>query len=133
MFFPMFAMCMLTVALAFAAVKARIASVKNGEMKISYFRLMSGEALPENVAKTTRSFNNQFEVPTLFYVIATLHLIMDLDNLAAQALAWLFVLLRYAHAYIHLGSNNVKFRMLTFFSGLLVLVALWFHAALLAI
>ena len=133
MFFPMFAMFMLTVALAFAAVKARIASVKNGEMKISYFRLMSGEALSENVAKTTRSFNNQFEVPTLFYVIATLHLIMDLDNLAAQALAWLFVLLRYAHAYIHLGSNNVKFRMLTFFSGLLVLVALWFHAALLAI
>jgi hypothetical protein len=102
-------------------------------MKISYFRLMSGEALPENVAKTTRSFNNQFEVPTLFYVIATLHMIMDLDNLAAQALAWLFVLLRYVHAYIHLGSNNVKFRMLTFFSGLLVLVALWLHAALLAI
>ena len=133
MFFPMFAMFILTVVLAFAAVKARIASVKNGEMKISYFRLMSGEALPENVAKTTRSFNNQFEVPMLFYVIATLHMIMDLDNLAAQALAWLFVLLRYAHAYIHLGSNNVKFRMLTFFSGLLVLVALWLHAALLAI
>jgi hypothetical protein len=133
MFFPMFAMFMLTVVLAFAAVKARIASVKNGEMKISYFSLMSGEALSENVAKTTRSFNNQFEVPTLFYVIATLHMIMGLDDLAAQALAWLFVLLRYVHAYIHLGSNNVKLRMLIFFSGLLVLVALWLHAALSAI
>ena len=62
MFFPMFAMFMLTVVLAFAVVKARIASVKNGEMKISYFSLMSGEALSENVAKTTRSFNNQFEI-----------------------------------------------------------------------
>jgi len=83
----MFAMFMLTVALAFVAVKARIANVKSGEMKISYFRLMSGEALPENVAKKMWSFNNQREVPTLFYVIATLYMIMDLDNLTAQALA----------------------------------------------
>jgi len=37
------------------------------------------------------------------------------------------------HAYIHLGSNNVKLRMLIFFSGLLVLFALWLRAALSAI
>ena len=40
-------------------------------------------------------------------------------------LAWLFALLRYAHAYIHLTSNKLRWRNMTFRVGLLVLVVLW--------
>ena len=130
MFFPMFAMFMLTVVLAFAAVKARIASVKNGEMKISYFRLMSGEALPENVAKTTRSFNNQFEVPILFYVVCSLYIFWGVNSYFALTNAWLFVALRIVHSYIHLTYNHVLHRMLAFWFSLLCVMALWINLLL---
>ena len=130
MFFPMFAMFILTVVLAFAVVKARIASVKNGEMKISYFRLMSGEALPENVAKTTRSFNNQFEVPILFYVVCSLYIFWGVNSYFALTNAWLFVALRIVHSYIHLTYNHVLHRMLAFWFSLLCVMALWINLLL---
>ncbi len=123
--YPMFIMVLLTLLVGFIAVSVRIKSVKKGEIKPKYFRLMGGQELPDVVTKTTRNFNNQFEVPTLFYVVCTLYISLGIESSLALALAWLFVIFRVAHAYIHITYNHVVHRMLTFFASFFCVIALW--------
>lgn len=121
----MFAVSMLTVLVGFFAVKARVESIKNGQLSPGYFSLMKGEAVPDDVIKTTRCFNNLFEVPVLFYVVCTLYLVSGVDSSVALVLAWAFFLLRCAQAYVHIGYNNVGHRMKAFFLSLLCVAFLW--------
>jgi hypothetical protein len=44
-------------------------------------------------------------------------------------LAWLYVAMRYLHAYIHLGGNRVRHRMRAYFASWLCLMALWITVA----
>ena len=40
-------------------------------------------------------------------------------------MAWLFVLTRLVHAYIHTGSNYVRHRFNAFAVGVFILLAMW--------
>ena len=40
-------------------------------------------------------------------------------------LGWCFVLSRFLHTYIHLGSNHILYRLSAFFLGWVVVLALW--------
>lgn len=125
MVYAMFALTLLTVAVGLIAVRVRTASVKSGEMDVGYFRLMQGDGVPELVTKTTRCFNNLFEVPVLFYVVCTLHVLLEVTNILGILVAWLFVLSRCALAYVHITYNNVKHRMLTFGMSVICVLLLW--------
>ena len=72
MIYAMFAMVVLTFMVGIVAVVTRVKSVKNGSVKIKYYRTMGGQEVPEQLTKSTRCFNNMFEVPVLFYVVSTL-------------------------------------------------------------
>lgn len=63
---------LLTLAVGLLTVKAHFISIKNGDVKAKYYRLIDSQDVPDVMTKTTRNFNNQFEVPTLFYVVCTL-------------------------------------------------------------
>lgn len=67
MFHPMIFMVLLTLIVGLITMKYRIANVKSGAVSLKYFKLMKGEEVPEIITKTTRCFNNMFEVPVLFY------------------------------------------------------------------
>jgi hypothetical protein len=123
--YPMFSMVLLTFIIGFIAVKTRFSSVKNGSVSAKYYRLMQGEEVPEIVTKTTRCFNNQFEIPMLFYVVCTLYLSLGIESFVAVIFAWLFVALRSVHAYIHLTYNHIIHRMSVFWSAFLTVIALW--------
>ena len=125
MIYAMSMMVFLTAAVAFVAVRARFSSVKNREMKASYFSLMQGSEMPDQVAKTTRNFNNLFEVPILFYVVCTLFVALEIESILATTLAWAFVVLRCVHSYIHINRNHVRHRLIAFFTSFLCAVALW--------
>ena len=71
------------------------------------------------------SFNNQFQLPVLFYVVMTLALITKQADLLMVALAWIFVVLRVVHAFIHCTNNRVMRRGLVFGLGGLVLMVMW--------
>jgi len=75
-------------------------------------------------------FNNQFQVPLLFYVLIALALPLRHADLVIVLLSWVFVVTRFAHAGIHVSSNNVRQRGLAWFSGVLVLFAMWIYFAL---
>lgn len=127
MLYPMVFMVLLVFSIACIAVKVRFASVKNGEVSPRYFKLMQGEETPEIVTKTTQCFNNQFEVPVLFYVVCTLYLSLGIESLAGVILAWLFVIFRYIHAYILLTYNHIIHRMLAFWFAFISVIVLWLN------
>jgi hypothetical protein len=126
----MFLMVLLTFIVACIAVKARFASLKNKTVRVKFYSLMNGQEVPDIITKTTRNFNNQFEVPVLFYVVCSLYIFWGVNSYFALIIAWLFVALRIVHSCIHLTYNHVLHRMLTFWFSLLCVMGLWVNLLL---
>ncbi|HUC50526.1 MAG TPA: MAPEG family protein, partial [Xanthobacteraceae bacterium] len=83
---------------------------------------------PKWPARTTQFANayaNQFELPVLFYVLTILEYITHLAGIVFVALAWVFVIFRILHAYIHVTSNIVRLRGTLFAVSAAVLAIMW--------
>jgi|SRR5882762_6539366 len=83
------------------------------------------KAWPERLQQIGNCFQNQFELPILFYVLVILAIIARKADLLFVILSWVFVASRFLHAFIHTGSNNVRLRGLVYGVGLVVLIAMW--------
>lgn len=125
MLLPMFCVVLITVAIGILTLTLRIKSVTNGDVKIKYYRTMQGQDVPEYLTRTTRCFNNMFELPVLFYIACTLFIVLNIQSTAAVVLAWLFVLSRAVHTTIHLTYNNVLHRMIIYVIGGVLILSLW--------
>lgn len=68
---------------------------------------------------------NQLELPLLFYVLTILSIITRHADIVFVVLAWIFVLSRLVHAYVHTTSNNIYQRGPLFGLGMVVLLAMW--------
>ena len=125
---PVLVQVLLTLAvfLYLAVVKAR--ALKAGLVDLER-RALHEDAWPENVQQVNNNIRNQFELPVLFYVLSAVLILQDAAGLVAQVLAWLFVISRIAHAYVHLGSNDVRFRKPLFMLGWIFLMALFVLAS----
>ena len=88
---------------------------------------LDNDAWPDNVIKVSNNIRNQFETPVLFYVLAIMLFSVQGVDAMIISLAWIYVLSRYVHAYIHTGSNYVPYRFKAFLVGLLILLffTLW--------
>jgi hypothetical protein len=71
------------------------------------------------------SYNNQFELPVLFYVLAILAYFTHHAGFLFVVLAWIFVIFRILHAYVHVTSNNLRVRGPLFGVSALVLAIMW--------
>jgi len=127
MFYPMFMMVLLTFIVGLVTMKYRFSVVISGTLHHNYFKLMEGQEVPEFFTRTTRCFNNMFEVPVLFYVACLLYIVLGIDSLAGLIFAWLFVLMRYFQALVHLTYNRVLHRMLFFWFAFLSAMGLWLN------
>ncbi|XOV80491.1 MAG: MAPEG family protein [Aestuariibacter sp.] len=127
MIYAMAAMVLLTTIVAFLTLATRFTSVKRGEVRTRYYKLMQGQEVPDFVIQTGRNFSNQFEVPVLFYAVAILHVVLNVEHTFALYLAWGFVALRYLHALIHLTYNHVLHRMISYFAAFFCVIFLWLH------
>jgi hypothetical protein len=128
--YPMLAMVALTVFVLSALFRRRTRAVKEGQLSSRYFRVYQGETEPDQAAKATRHFANLFEAPVLFYVGCVTAMATRQVTLLAVVLAWAYVALRVAHAYIHLGSNRLRQRIPVYFASWGILLALWITIAL---
>jgi hypothetical protein len=127
--YPMLAMVLLTSIVLVLLFRSRVRMVREGLAPVSYFRVFQGSPEPEFAAKPARHFTNLFEAPTLFYVGCLTAMVAGINDTPVVALAWGYVAMRYAHAYVHLGSNRVRYRMRVYFAGWLLLLALWIYVA----
>ena len=96
------------------------------------FALLLGAARARGRARSggDGSFSDQFELPVLFYVLIALASPLRHADFVIVLLSWVFVVLRFIHAGIFVTSNNVRQRGLVWFSGVLVLFAMWIYFAL---
>lgn len=125
MLYAMFMLVILTTVIMVLTARVRIGSVQRGEVPQNYYNLMDGHDVPEFVAKTTRNFNNLFEVPTLFYAGGAVYLALDQTGQLPVISAWIFVAARVIHSLIHLSYNNVLHRMVVFAIGNLSVLVMW--------
>jgi hypothetical protein len=80
---------------------------------------------PEHAQQVANCFQNQFELPILFHVLAILAIMAHKADLLFVILSWVFVASRLLHAFIHTGSNIVMRRGAAYGVGLIVLMAMW--------
>ena len=120
------------VALAFALLcwmaRERTGSVARGETKIRDTAL-GQPAWPEQATKVSNCFNSQFQLPLLFYVVVLWAWVTRQADVIFVVLEWLFVLLRFGHAYVHTTSNHVPTRFKVFAIGMFVLLIMWIYFA----
>ena len=120
----MAAMVLLTVVVLVRLFRSRVAAVRRGQVEAAYFRLYQGDE-PETTRKVSRHFTNLFEAPTLFYVACLAGMLVAADGPVFAGLAWGYVATRAVHAFIHLGGNRLRKRILAYFASWLFLVAMW--------
>ena len=120
---PVFAQVILTFVVAFTMGYRRYTAIRDGKLR---GKISLREAnWPDYTRQAEYNYLNQFELPVLFYVLMILLLITKQADIIQMTLAWIFVVTRIAHAFVHLTSNKVSLRGPIFFVGILVLMIMW--------
>ncbi len=102
---------------------------QNGAIKSFATRADMKDA-PVEVRQAADNFQNQFELPVLFYALC-LYLAWGNEVGAEQIwLAYFFVAMRYLHSFIHCTYNRISHRFWVYVSGaaalwLMLLMTLW--------
>lgn len=122
-FWPVLVQVFLTLVMFIVLGARKAKAVKTGKVNRQQAAL-DNRVWPENVIKVSNNIANQFEVPVLFYVLCFVIFSTQITSILSVVLAWLFTLSRYAHAYVHVGSNYVPLRLGLFMFGCLVLLAM---------
>ncbi len=125
MFWPMVAHAVLVFALYALLGWRRRVLVKAGRIQPAQFRENHAANEPAESLVVRNSLANQFELPLLFHVCCILLYTTQADNLPAVILAWIFVVTRYAHAFVHVTSNDLRYRSPLFALGFVALVGMW--------
>ncbi|MBS7541367.1 MAPEG family protein [Ancylobacter lacus] len=125
---PVFVQVGLTFFILFRLGPLRFGAVRRGE--INGDPTLDERAWPDKVRQASNAFRNQFEVPVLYFVLVVLALLTRKADLIFVVLSWVFVLSRLAHAFVHLTSNNVRYRFPAYLVGVVVLLLMWVLFAL---
>jgi len=127
-FWPVLAHIILTLLMFIILGLRKAKAVKAGEVNRPQTAL-NNRVWPESVVKVSNNIANQFETPVLFYVLCLVLYSFNAAGMVVIVLAWLFVLSRFAHAYVHVGSNYVPIRLRLFLFGCFVLIAMLVNVA----
>lgn len=123
---PVFLQVILTFILLFTLGFMRFRSIGQRTVNPKDYVLMTGQdQWPVMMQRLSRSFQNQLEIPVLFYVLAALVLVTGVQSVMLLNLAWAYVGLRYLHALVHVAYNNVLHRFSVFVISCLVLLVMW--------
>ena len=121
---PLFVLVLMTLVLGFWLPMVSVPLLRRGEILPQDVDLRQLN-WPRPIQQINNCYTNQFEQPMLFYVLTILAIISKHADLLFVVMAWIYVLARLAHAYIHVTSNNVNLRGPVFGIGALVLAIMW--------
>lgn len=123
--YPLAAMVVLTFSVLVRLFRARVRAIKTAEVDVAYFRVYQNGTEPEASAKLARHFTNLLEAPVLFYVACVAAMAANKVSAVLLGLAWLYVLARAIHTFVHTGANRLRHRVNAYFFSWLVLLAIW--------
>ncbi|MBV8746416.1 MAG: MAPEG family protein [Xanthobacteraceae bacterium] len=121
---PLFVQVALTFVLLLWTGNTRVGALKRKEVKVSDIALGQGN-WPDRVMKIGNNYNNQLQLPVLFYVLVILAWITRKADLLFVVLSWVFVISRIVHAWVHTTTNEMQVRFYAFASGAAVLLIMW--------
>jgi hypothetical protein len=121
---PLFVQVALTFGLLTWMAKLRDAALRNRDVRWRDIALREPN-WPPRVMQISNAYHSQLELPLLFYVLTILAWVLRHADLLFVVMAWMFVLLRLAHAYVHVTSNRVPVRGTVWVAGALVLLIMW--------
>jgi hypothetical protein len=121
---PLFVEVILTFVLLFWMAPLRIGDMNSGAVQPDSVALREPN-WPKRTTQVANAFANQFELPVLFYVLTILEYVTHLAGIVFVVLAWVFVIFRILHVYVHVTSNNVRVRGPLYGVGALALAIMW--------
>ncbi len=81
--------------------------------------------LLKNIAGPADNFNNQFEMPVLFYLAIVVALTLMIQSPLLNSFAMAFALLRVVHSFVHITYNQVMHRFAAYALSSLALWGMW--------
>ncbi|MDP2800662.1 MAG: MAPEG family protein [Phreatobacter sp.] len=120
---PVLAQVALTIVVLFVLGYFRRQALTARDVRLKDIAL-SGDTWPAKAKQAANNFTNQFETPVLFYVLAIMAIHVGATGWLMASFAWVFVATRVAHAYVHIGSNDLRIRPLVFLVGCFALIAM---------
>ena len=121
---PVFVLVGLTFALLLGMASLRTRAIVSGETKPRDIALRQPN-WPPYLLQLSYSFSSQYEMPVLFYVLTILVVITKQADVLFVVLSWVFVISRAAHAFVHVTSNDLRWRGPLFGVGALVIAIMW--------
>ncbi|MEM7461436.1 MAG: MAPEG family protein [Pseudomonadota bacterium] len=120
---PMVIHALVTASIYFPMSRTRIRGVVDGKVKTSVYRLLRDE--PEESLKFSNAIRNQNETGVLFYAACLVAYVTDGTSFLTVGLAWLFVIVKTIHVFIHTTNNKLRYRRPVFMVAYASLVLLW--------
>jgi len=121
---PLFVQVLLTFAVMIGMMVTRTGALQSGTTRFEDIAMREPN-WPRQAALYGNSFSNQFELPVLFYVLTILAMMTRHADFLFVVLAWIFVLFRVLQAFVHVTSNNVRFRGGWYGIAAIVLLIMW--------
>jgi len=121
---PLFVEVILTFVLLFWSAPLRTSALRSGVVRPEQIALREPN-WPKHATQIANAYANQLELPVLFYVLTILAYVTHKAGILFVVLAWLFVIFRLLHAFVHVTSNNVNVRGPLFGGSAVVLAIMW--------
>jgi hypothetical protein len=121
---PVLIQVALTFGLMFMMAGLRARALRSGAVRASDVAVDAGK-WPNRAMQVANAFRNQFELPVLFYLLVLLAIATRQADFLFVVLAWLFVVSRLVHAFVHVTYNRLSHRGAVFAVGGLTLLLMW--------
>lgn len=123
---PTFALVVLVFAVWFILFVQRMDHIRRNPPRREDFS--TGDAAMryfEPVEMPANNLRNLFEMPVLYFALVPLLLFTHQAGRVQLLLAWVYVVLRAVHSFIHIGPKKVQPRFMVYLSSCAVLSAIW--------
>lgn len=121
---PLFVQVLLTFAIMLGMMYFRSRALLSGETRFEEIAMREPN-WPKRPTQCAYAFNNQFELPVLFYVLTILAMMTKQADLLFVLMAWIFVVFRVLQALVHVTNNNVRHRGALYGLGAIALLIMW--------
>ena len=124
-FGPVCVLALWTLFVLYMTGSRRVRAALSGRVPREAFRLGESADVPPDISLVNRNFMNLLEAPVLFYVVCLCFFVTRQVQTGVVLLAWLYVLLRVVHSFIHLTSNRIVHRLVAHAASNIVLLSIW--------
>jgi hypothetical protein len=114
----------MTAGIAIVLGRKRFKAVRSGRVKRDDI-LNNTNNWPDDVLKFGRNFDNQFQIPILWYALTAFSMIMKSVDPILVLMSWIFLGLRVFHTSVHIGPNTLPLRFYAFVGGFVLLIIMW--------